>query len=163
MDRNQTFDAGAAPQTPRYREVPSSEEVLDGDGRPAHRNLTEIVQDLYRDMAVLVEQEGRLLRQELSEKATIVKASSMSMATGLSLLFIGVQALVAAAIIGLSFVVEWWAAALIVGAIVLAVGAIMVFSAKKAMNIDNLKPKKSADALSHMSMKLKERAHELYH
>lgn len=168
MDRSQTFDSSktsrpSAPYGDGGSNIQDENRSLDGSLDQAHRSISEIFQDLYRDMAVLVEREGRLMRQELSEKATIVKTSSMSMASGLALAFFGVQALVAAAILVLSYVVEWWAAALIVGVILLAIGGIMVASAKKAMKIENLKPSKSADTLSHMSMKLKERAHELYH
>ncbi|RZA18168.1 MAG: phage holin family protein [Proteobacteria bacterium] len=75
----------------------------------------------------------------------------------------GVQALVATLIIALSYAVDLWLAAAIVSSVLLIGGVLIALKAKKALNFENLKPKKSADALSDIGSKLKEKAHEFYH
>jgi len=167
MDPNQTFESSnmsrnSTPLTgnpPGYR----TEGAAFNQAPVQDHSIGRVLQDLIRDMPVLMERQGQLLRAELSEKATIVKASGASLAAAAAMILFGVQALVAAAVIGLAYVMEWWLAAVIVGVALLAVGAVMAMKAKNALNIDNLKPKKSADAFNDIGVKLKEKAHEFYH
>jgi uncharacterized membrane protein YqjE len=128
-----------------------------------NHSIRSVIQDLYRDMSTLFDRQGQLLRAELSEKAAIVKASGSAMVAAAIMIVFGVQALLATIIIALAYLVDWWAAAAIVSAVLLIGGTLIALKAKKSLNLENLKPKKSADALSGMGSKLKEKAHELYH
>ncbi|RZA17394.1 MAG: phage holin family protein [Proteobacteria bacterium] len=149
MDPNQHLGSGATLDAPR----PLTE----------NHSIRNVMQDLYRDMSTLFDRQGQLLRAELSEKATIVKASGVAMVSALVMIVFGVQALVATAIIALSYAVDLWLAAAIVSSVLLIGGVLIALKAKKSLNFENLKPKKSADALSDIGSKLKEKAHEFYH
>lgn len=166
MDPNQTFESGnmSRSSTPLNGNPPDYQnEGTSFSPGPQNHSIGRVMQDLIRDMTVLIERQGQLLRVELSEKATIIKASGASMASAVALILFGVQALVAAAVIGLAYVMDWWLAAALVGVALLVIGGVMAIKAKKALNFENLKPTKSADALNDIGVKLKEKAHEFYH
>ncbi|RZA26747.1 MAG: phage holin family protein, partial [Proteobacteria bacterium] len=123
--------------------------------RPLTENhsIRNVMQELYRDMSTLFDRQGQLLRAELSEKATIVKASGAAMVSAVVMIVFGVQALVATAIIALSYAVDLWLAAAIVSGVLLIGGVLIALKAMKSLNFENLKPKKSADALSDIGSK----------
>src|SRR5829696_30420 len=87
--------------------------------------LGELVQDLSRQTSTLIRQEMRLAQAELTEKGRHAgKGAGMFGGAGLVALY-GVGALVGAAIVGLGTLIEPWIAAVIVGAVLLAVAGIL--------------------------------------
>ena len=164
MDPNQTSESGNMSRSSTSSNgSPSSYRSDDPLLNRDHHSIAYAVQALIRDMTVLIEREGLLLRTELSEKVSIVKTSGIDVILALGLMLFGVQALVAAAIFGLAYVFDWWLAATIVGIVLLAVGLVTATKFKKSLNFDNLKPTKSTDALSEIGAKIMETAHEFYH
>lgn len=169
MDQNQYFGGGSLGNTGSPLgssgpgpHAPSASYSSSSTTRDPH-SIKTVMQELVHDMSILIEREIQLLRVELAEKATLVKTGGASLVAAAGLGFFGIQVLVAAMVIGLANVMEWWLAATIVGVVLLAIGAALALVAKKSLTVDNLKPKKSADALSDIGAKLKEKANEFYH
>lgn len=111
------------------------------------RSLSSLLLDLTQGLAVLFRQELELARVEMSEKADQAKAGLAEIATGALIMFVGLQALAAAAIIGLSAFLEWWLAALVVGLAVLAVGGLVLGRGLQTIKADNLAPDRTLTAL----------------
>lgn len=115
----------------------------------------------YNDVAVLFEKEGRLIRTEMNEKVTQVKTAGVSLATAGVVMFIGAQCLAATAIILLAYVMPLWLSAVLVTAVFLITGAILLGTAKKKLNANDLKPRKSIEAFDHIRFSLKEKVNEI--
>jgi uncharacterized membrane protein YqjE len=95
------------------------------------RSVGELVQQLSNQTATLVRQELRLAQVELQEKGKRVGiGAGMFGGAGLVALY-GVGALIAAAIIGIGTLLEPWIAAVIVGAVLLAVAGILALTGRK--------------------------------
>jgi uncharacterized membrane protein YqjE len=98
------------------------------------RSVGQLVQALSRQTSALVRQEMALAQSELQQKGKrIGVGAGMFGGAGLVALF-GVGALVAAAIIGIGTLLEPWIAAVIVGAVLLAVAGILALSGKKQVD-----------------------------
>jgi membrane protein len=97
------------------------------DGRAAlrERPAAELVRDLSTQVSRLVRQELELAKVELAAKGKEAGiGAGMFGGAGLMALY-GVGALIAAAILGLSTAVAGWLAAIIVGAVLLAVAGVL--------------------------------------
>ena len=89
---------------------------------------------MSQQTATLVRQELRLATVELQEKGKRAgQGAGMFGGAGLVALY-GVGALIAAAIIGLGTLLEPWIAAVIVGAVLLAVAGILALSGKRKVD-----------------------------
>jgi uncharacterized membrane protein YqjE len=98
------------------------------------RSVGELVQSLSQHTATLVRQEMQLAQSELQQKGKRVgKGAGMFGGAGLVALY-GVGALVAAAILGIGTLLEPWIAAVIVGAVLLAVAGILTLTGKKQID-----------------------------
>lgn len=136
----------------------SSSSHVDTYERESWKNMATT---FYSDVAELFEKEGRLIRAEMNEKATQVKAASVSLVAGGVMLMIGAHCLAATAIIALSYVMPLWLSAVIVTAAFLIIGGVMLAGAKKKLNADDLKPNKSIEAFDHIRFSLKEKVNEI--
>jgi uncharacterized membrane protein YqjE len=95
------------------------------------RSVGELVNQLSQQTSTLVRQELRLAQTELQEKGKRVRiGAGMFGGAGLVALY-GVGALVAAAIIGIGTLLEPWIAAVIVGAVLLAVAGVLALGGRK--------------------------------
>jgi membrane protein len=95
------------------------------------RSVGELVHALSQQTSALVRQEMRLAQVELQQKGKRMGVGAgMFGGAGLVALY-GVGALIAAAIIGIGTLVEPWLAAVIVGAVLLAVAGILALTGKK--------------------------------
>lgn len=115
----------------------------------------------YTDVTHLMEKEGELIRAELSEKATDVKTATGSLLGGGVVLFVGLISLAATVTILLSYVVSIWLASLIVTVAFLLVGGGMLGAAKKKLEAQKLKPRRSMEAFSEIRHTLKEKVNEI--
>ena len=95
------------------------------------RSVSELVNQLSQQTSSLIRQELRLAQTELQEKGKRVGiGAGMFGGAGLVALY-GVGALVAAAIIGIGALLEPWIAAVIVGAVLLAVAGVLALTGRK--------------------------------
>lgn len=121
----------------------------------------DMAQKFYGDVVHLFETEGQLIKTEMGEKVNEVKAASVSLISGGVLLFVGALCLAATAIIALDLVTELWLASTIVTFVFLAVGGILLMSAKKKLEADKIKPNKSIAAFGEIRHSLKEKVNEI--
>jgi uncharacterized membrane protein YqjE len=114
------------------------------------RPIGELVQRLSQQTSTLIRQEMRLAQAELTEKGRHAgKGAGMFGSAGLVALY-GVGALVAAAIIGIGTLLEPWIAAVIVGAVLLAVAGILALAGKK--QVDQATPAKPEQTMESVQL-----------
>jgi hypothetical protein len=101
-------------------------------GDVARLSTPELMVRIAHDAQDLVKAEIQLAKSELKSTAHQVTATVSRMAVAAALLFGAYLALIAAAVIGLSYVVELWAAPLIVGGALLVLGVVMGLVAMRA-------------------------------
>jgi VIT1/CCC1 family predicted Fe2+/Mn2+ transporter len=123
-----------------------TETVRPANGHDADSTVS-LLRRLMDEITTLFRQEVQLATSEISRSVTSAKSGVTSVATGGAVLFGGFLALIAAAIIGLSNVVEPWLAALIVGVVVGIVGYVMLSSGRRKLDPAALKPVHTQESL----------------
>jgi hypothetical protein len=116
------------------------------DARESQSTVT-LLRRLMNELATLVRQEIALATAEMTRAARTLLASATSVAIGGAVLYAGLLALLAAAILGLANVMQPWLAALIVGVAVVVIGLVMVQRGLKTLNPEQLKPTHTAESL----------------
>jgi hypothetical protein len=105
--------------------------------------LRGLVRELTDEVSTLVRQEVALARAELRDKQKVVAGSAASLTIGGVMLFGGFLALLCCAIAALGLVLPIWASALIIGAGVLCIGAVMVFGGLAKLKRTSFKPERA--------------------
>ena len=111
------------------------------------RSIAALLADLANETGTLVRQEIALFKAEIGEKLGRLGMGTGAIAAGGLIAFSGWLALIAAAILGLAKVVAPWLAALIVGGVVLAIGAGLLFFGKSRLAADTLVPRRTLNSL----------------
>ena len=111
------------------------------------RSLGALFSDLARDTSLLIRQEIALAKAEITSGVSNLGMGIGMLMAGALVAFVGFIFLCLAGVYGLSKVVEPWLAALIVGGVVLALGAILVFVGKGKLSSDNLVPRRTIRTL----------------
>jgi hypothetical protein len=111
------------------------------------KTFTELLGELSGEAALLFRQEVALAKAELSEKLSQAGAGAAEVAAGGLIVFLGMQALAAAAVIALAAVLGWWPSALVVGAAVLLVGAAVMIRGLVNLKAERLAPNRTLAAL----------------
>jgi hypothetical protein len=116
--------------------------------RKDERSLGELFGDLARDMGALFRQEVQLATTEMTHKATHAAKDLAVIAVGALVAYAGLLGIVAALIIGLAAAgLSWWQAALLVGFVVAAIGAVLVQRGLGALKHADLAPRETIDTL----------------
>jgi uncharacterized membrane protein YqjE len=110
-------------------------EVGDYDAvrRRDETRVTTLIRRLADEVTTLFTKELALLKVETTSAINDTRAGIASLAAGGAVLYAGFLFLLTAAVLGLAEVMEPWLAALIVGAVVAIIGAIMLSSGKKKL------------------------------
>jgi hypothetical protein len=112
------------------------------------RSLGELFSELSRETTTLVRQEVDLAKTELTHKATEIGKDVGFLAAGALVAYAGFLTLIAMVVIALGQIgVTWWLSALIVGAVVLAVGGILVKTGLTAIKNEGMAPKQTIETL----------------
>jgi len=111
------------------------------------RSLGELFGDLSRDVSTLVRQEISLAKTEMTDKASRFGKNAAMLAVGGVILYAGLLALIAAAIIGLANALAWWLSALIVGIVVFVIGGLLILRGLKALQHAELVPTQTLETL----------------
>ena len=111
------------------------------------RPVAALLSDLASETGQLVQQELALFKAEMQEKLGRLGQGAGALAAGGLIAFSGWLALVAAAILGLSYVLAPWLAALIVGLVVIALGAGLLLFGKSRLDADALVPRRTLNSL----------------
>jgi hypothetical protein len=112
-------------------------------GRP----VAALLSDLAGETSTLVRQEIALFKAELNEKLAQIGLGAGALAAGGVIAFSGWLALVAAAILGLNYVLAPWLSALIIGVVVIALGAALALFGKSRLKADALVPRRTLNSL----------------
>ena len=134
-----------APEKPvvTSKVTPSSTSAASG-GRDS---IPDLIRQLAGDVSTLTSKEMALAKAEFREAANDAKKGVGGIATGGGVAFAGLLFLLLSATYGLAEVVPPWAAALIVGAVVLVIGLVMVSGGKKKLEADSFVPKRTIDSV----------------
>jgi len=111
------------------------------------RSLGELFAELSRQTSTLIRQEVALAKAEVKEKGKEAGKDIGMMAAGGALAYAGLLALIAAIIIALANVIAWWLSALIVGIVVVAIGALMIQRGMSALKESGVAPEQTIETL----------------
>ena len=112
------------------------------------RSLGDLFSDLSRETTTLVRQEVQLAKAELTQSATEVARGIGMLVAGGAVAYAGLFFLLLAIVFGL-IEAGWdaWLSALIVGLVVVAIGAILVLRARESLKPANLAPRRTVETL----------------
>lgn len=116
----------------------------------------ELIGDLANNSAALVRDEIELVKQEMREKLNSFRAGVVTVAIGGVVLLVATFALVAAAIIGLGYLVGHGWSALIVGAALALLGGVTAMVGLGQLKRTSLKPEQTIETLQEDKEWLKE-------
>ena len=116
--------------------------------RGEERSLGELFGDLARDTGTLVRQEMELAKTEMTQKASRAARDVGVLAAGGLVAYAGFLGILAAIVLGLVAAgLDAWLAALLVGAVVAAVGALLVQRGLSALKREELAPRQTVETL----------------
>lgn len=114
---------------------------------PVEPSIGTLFTDLTEDMGKLVRQEIELARVETLQKVNQATRSVILMAAGGFVAYAGFITLLAAAAIGLGQIMPYWLSTLIIGVVVLIVGAILIGSGRSAISNMTVVPENSVESI----------------
>ena len=124
--------------------------AVPGDGRAsaAEPQLGDLFRQLAQDSATLVRQEMALAKAELRENVKSVARDTAKIAVGAVLAAVGALVLVLFLVLLLGDALgKYWAGALIVGILLLAIGAFLAMGAMKRLKKDSITPDQTLQTL----------------
>jgi Putative Actinobacterial Holin-X, holin superfamily III len=112
------------------------------------RSLGDLFSDLSRETTTLVRKEVQLAKAELTQSATEAARGIGMLVAGGAVAYAGLLFLLLAIVFGL-IEAGWdpWVSALVVGLVVVAVGAVLVLRARESLKPANLAPQKTVETL----------------
>lgn len=139
----------ANPNTDRQEQSRTTPPPRAGNGHPASdASVGVLLRELAHEVPSLVTKEIALAKSEARESMRATKAGIAAVATGGAVAMAGLVALTFAAVFALSEVIAPWAAALIVGAVVMLIGYVMVQAGKKKFAAESLRPERTMHSLN---------------
>lgn len=121
------------------------------------RSLAALLSDLAGETVELFRRELELFRAELQEKLSKAGAGVVALAAAALIAFSAWLFLLLAAVFALAIVVPPWAAALIVGVLVLAIAGALAFYGRSRLRADALTPERTLRSLREDRKWIKER------
>ena len=112
------------------------------------RSLGDLFSDLSRETTTLVRQEVQLAKAELTQSATEAARGIGMLLAGGAVAYTGLLFLLLAVVYGL-IEAGWdpWLSALVVGLVVVAIGAVLVLRARESLKPANLAPRRTVETL----------------
>ena len=112
------------------------------------RSLGDLFSDLSRETTTLVRQEVQLAKAELTQSATEAARGIGMLVAGGAVAYAGLLFLLLAIVFGL-IEAGWdaWLSALVVGLVVVAIGAFLVLRARESLKPANLAPRRTIETL----------------
>jgi putative superfamily III holin-X len=112
------------------------------------RSLGDLFSDLSRETTTLVRQEVQLAKAELTQSATEAARGIGMLVAGGAVAYAGLLFLLLAIVFGL-IEAGWeaWLSAVVVGLVVVAVGAVLVLRGRESLKPANLAPQKTVETL----------------
>lgn len=111
-------------------------------------SLGELFSRLAQETTTLVRQEVQLAQAELKQSARQAGRGIASLLVGGAIAYAGFLAILAAIILGLIETgMSWWLSALIVGVVVIIIGAALIMRARAGLQPENLAPTETIESL----------------
>ena len=85
--------------------------------------IMELISRIRFDISTIIRREFDLIKVELSDRIKRMVVDAIMIVAGAILLFLGVQVLIATALIALSYAIPLWLSALIIGLVLFIAGA----------------------------------------
>jgi len=120
------------------------------------KSLGDLFSELASETSNLVKQEVSLAQAELTQKAVKVGKNVGFLVVGGAIGYAALLAFITALIIGLSYLIPAWAAALIVGIVVAIAAAVMIMSALNALKNMGLTPTQTVETIKEDAQWLKD-------
>lgn len=118
-----------------------------GNGDRESQSAFGLLRRLTDELTTLLRQELALASAEISRSVRVMLAGAASVAVGGAVLFTGLLAMLAAAVLGLATVLHPWLAALLIGAAVAVIGVVLVLIGVRSLDPSTLKPSRTAESL----------------
>jgi hypothetical protein len=125
---------------------------------PGEAGIGALFSDLVRDVSLLLRQEIALAKAEVTRGVGTLGLGAALVAAGALVAFAGLIILLLAAVYALSLVLEPWLAALVVGGIVLVLGAGLAVFGKSKLGADAVVPRRTLRTLKDDAAWMKEQA-----
>ena len=106
-----------------------------------------LLRRLTDELSTLLRQELALATTEISRSMRVMLTGAASLAVGGAVLFTGLLAMLAAAVLGLATVLSPWLAALVIGAAIAVIGIVLVLAGIRSLDPSTLKPSRTAESL----------------
>jgi len=119
------------------------------------RSLGDLFSELASETGTLVRQEVALAQVEMTKKATRVGKNVGYLVVGGAVGYAAALTLIAALVIGLSYFIPAWAAALVVGVVIGIAAFVMISSALTALKNTDLAPRETVETLKEDAQWLK--------
>jgi len=119
------------------------------------RSLGELFSELAAETGTLVRQEVALAQVELTAKATTVGKNVGFLAIGGAVGYAAMLAILAGTILGLSYLMPTWLAAIFVGAVVGLAAYVLISSALEELKNTNIKPEETVESIKEDAQWLK--------
>lgn len=117
------------------------------DGDRESQSAIGLLRRLTDELTRLLRQELALATAEIARSMRVMLTAGASLAVGGAVLFTGLLAMLAAAVLGLATVLHPWLAALVIGVAVAVIGIILVSVGIRALDPSTLKPSRTAESL----------------
>lgn len=133
----------------RVRNGDAIERTVDRElvGQNNEPTLGALFTSLTGDLSTLVRQEIDLARTETMEKVTSVTRSIVMMVAGGMVAYAGLIAVIIAIIVALSGIMSLWLSALVVGIVVIVVGAVLISSGRSKLASMSVVPEKTVESM----------------
>jgi hypothetical protein len=118
-----------------------------GNSERESQSSFALLRRLTDELSTLLRQELALATAEISRSMRVMLAGATSLAVGGAVLYTGLLAMLAAAVLGLATVLRPWLAALVIGAAVTAIGIVLVSIGVRSLDPSTLKPSRTAESL----------------
>jgi hypothetical protein len=115
--------------------------------RKEERSIGELFSELANETSTLIRQEVALAQVEITQKASTAGKNVGYLAVGGFVGYAGLLAIIAGVIMGLSYFIPAWLAAIIVGAIIAVVSYVLVSSALSALKNMDVKPTETVESI----------------
>jgi hypothetical protein len=118
-----------------------------GNGDREAQSAIGLLRRLTEELSTLLRQELALATAEISRSLRLMLGGAASLAVGGAVLYAGLLAMLAAAILGLATVLQPWLATLVIGAAVAIIGVVLVLAGVRSLDPSTLKPSRTAQSL----------------
>jgi hypothetical protein len=113
----------------------------------SQRSVSEVLQDIFGNLQQIIRDEFRLARAEVEGEARRAARPASILAAGTVLGLYGLGFLLLAAVYGLSMVIAPWLAALLVGAVLAVVAAVLISSGRNRLRQIDPVPEKTVQSM----------------